>query len=211
MTAAAVVMLGFLLAGRAFAGFSPGAACERAAYDASARAGLPPGLLRAVGLVESGHFDPTSGVRTPWPYAVDADGAGHWFADRAAAADFVRSSLASGARAVDVGCFQINLQDHPDAFATLHEAFDPSANATYAAEFLGRLHARLGSWRAAIAAYHSATPALGLPYARQVQAAWHDATFASRGAGSAPSLGAGDRYVIHLGPSLRALPRIVTP
>ncbi|MEJ1977686.1 MAG: transglycosylase SLT domain-containing protein [Acetobacteraceae bacterium] len=46
---------------------------------------------------------------------------------------------------------------HPDAFATLDEAFDPQANAQYAAVFLQRLHVMTGDWSAAAAAYHSMT------------------------------------------------------
>ena len=64
-------------------------------------------------------------------------------------------------------------QDHPDAFATLADAFDPVRNADYAAGFLRRLQSRTGSWDSAIADYHSDTPDLGLPYERRVLAVWH--------------------------------------
>ena len=61
---------------------------------------------------------------------------------------------------------------HPDAFMTLDQAFDPVANADYAAHFLVSLHDRLGSWDAAVAAYHSADPARGEPYRQLVFARW---------------------------------------
>jgi hypothetical protein len=64
---------------------------------------------------------------------------------------------------------QVNLMYHPEAFASLEQAFDPVANATYAAGFLQRLFAQTGSWPAATAAYHSAVPELGQPYQRKVQ------------------------------------------
>lgn len=177
----------------------PGDGCVVAARAAGAAAGLPPGLLRAIGLVESGRRD-AAGRRTPWPYAVDADGKGSWFANADAAAAYARAVLSGGARSVDVGCFQIDLRDHPDAFASLHEAFDPMRNAIFAAGFLARLHARLGGWAAAIAAYHSATRALGAPYAALVRAAW-------RGGGTVTA----DPYVIRIGPAPRGLPVVVTP
>lgn len=180
---------------------SPGGACVRAARVAAVQAGLPVGLLEAVGLVESGRVG-RDGRRTPWPYAVNVDGAGVWPGDEAQAADVVRDALAGSARAVDVGCFQIDLEDHPGAFASLRAAFDPMSNADYAAGFLARLHARLGSWRAAVAAYHSATPARGGPYARLVQAAWQ---------GRAGAVAAADPHVIRLGGEPVGLPRIVTP
>ncbi len=192
-----------LAVGIASARPAPGQDCGAAAQAAAARSGLPKGLLRAIGIVESGRVSKTTGMRTPWPYVVDADGAGHWFGNETEAVDFVRGALASGARAVDVGCFQIDLEDHPDAFGSLRAAFDPAANADYAARFLARLHARLGSWEAAITAYHSATPALGDPYARLVRAAWHDGS-ASGSAAPAP-------YVIRLTAARGALPKIVTP
>jgi soluble lytic murein transglycosylase-like protein len=180
--------------------------CQAAANDASRRAGLPAGLLAAIGLVESGRAERPGAPRAAWPDTVDADGSGHWFATEAEAAAFVRTARADGARSIDVGCFQIDLEDHPDAFATLHAAFDPATNADYAAGFLARLHARLGSWTAAMAAYHSAIPALGAPYAALVEAAWHGNAFYAP-ANSVPH----DAYVIHLRPQSGSLPNIVTP
>ena len=43
-------------------------------------------------------------------------------------------------RSIDIGCAQVNLMHHPDAFASLEQAFDPMANADYAARFLKQLH-----------------------------------------------------------------------
>jgi hypothetical protein len=84
----------------------------------------------------------------------------------------VRDLQAHGVRSIDVGCMQVNLFYHPDAFASLNEAFDPFANAAYAARFLVELHERTGSWDTATAWYHSATPDLGEDYRRKVMAAW---------------------------------------
>jgi hypothetical protein len=65
---------------------------------------------------------------------------------------------------------QVNLMNHPNAFASLDEAFDPGANAHYAARFLNALYAASGSWVQATAAYHSETPAIGADYQRRVMA-----------------------------------------
>jgi hypothetical protein len=70
---------------------------------------------------------------------------------------------------------QVNLMYHPDAFATLDIAFDPAANARYAASFLRRLNEQTGSWAKATASYHSATPELGNAYERRVSAALPEA------------------------------------
>ena len=64
-----------------------------------------------------------------------------------AALQRMRELQKSGVNNIDVGCFQINLQHHPSAFTDLNQAFDPTANAQYAARFLTGLRSRLGSWR----------------------------------------------------------------
>jgi hypothetical protein len=46
---------------------------------------------------------------------------------------------AAGITSLDVGCLQVNLAQHPDAFSTLAAAFDPVANADYGAAFLTSL------------------------------------------------------------------------
>jgi hypothetical protein len=67
---------------------------------------------------------------------------------------------------------QINLMHHPNAFGSLEQAFDPQANASYAARFLSQLHDQTGDWVRAAGMYHSATPELAADYQRMVLAAW---------------------------------------
>ena len=73
---------------------------------------------------------------------------------------------------IDVGCMQVNLHHHPDAFSSLTEAFDPAANARYAARFLNRLRASAGDWETAIGRYHSSTPGISEGYRARVLAVW---------------------------------------
>ena len=148
-------------------------ACAQAGTAAEQRFGIPGGLLRAIGQIESGRTGP-GGLAAPWPWTIDVGGRGHFLPSREDAVASVRDLLAGGAASIDVGCFQVNLHYHPDAFASLDEAFDPLANALYAARFLTALRAREGSWQAAVAAYHSATPGHGLPYRDRVLAAWNE-------------------------------------
>ena len=148
-------------------------ACGVAGRLAERASALPVNLLVSIGMVESGRVDPLTGHVAPWPWTVNVDGSGHFFEDKAAAEAFVRLAESSGAQDVDVGCFQVSLQNHPHAFATLDDAFDPIDNADYAAQFLTQLKAQTGGWNTAIADYHSARPDLGLPYQRRVLAAWH--------------------------------------
>lgn len=149
--------------------------CEAAGTVAEQAAGLPAGLLLAIGRIESGRWDESRHRTVPWPWTMNAQGRGQLFGSKDDAVRTVGELRAGGMRSIDAGCFQINLMHHPDAFANLDEAFDPTANARYAARFLTGLFARHGSWESAVAAYHSADPALGLPYQRQVYASWTSA------------------------------------
>ncbi len=84
----------------------------------------------------------------------------------------VRSLQAQGIRLIDVGCFQVNLFYHPEAFKSLEDAFDPAINAQAAAKFLRSLYDNSADWETAVAHYHSADPALGQPYMHQVLQSW---------------------------------------
>jgi soluble lytic murein transglycosylase-like protein len=166
--------LGFLClcAMPALADMADGAACVSAGRTAEQVDALPTNLLLSIGMVESGRIEPQTGHVVPWPWTVNVDGHGSYFASQQDAEAFVRLARASGARDIDVGCFQISLEHHPGAFASLADAFNPSRNAAYAASYLTRLKFQSGSWKAAIADYHSVLPDLGLPYQHRVLAAW---------------------------------------
>ncbi len=135
-------------------------------------ANTAPGLLAAIGMVESGRTDPGTGVREPWPWTINAEGAGSYYPTKAAAIAAAQALQARGVRSFDVGCMQVNLLHHPTAFASLDEAFDPMANASYAARFLNTLFIRLGNWPAAASGYHSLAVQRGETYGRLVAAHW---------------------------------------
>jgi hypothetical protein len=149
---------------------SPGDQCRAAIAAAEPANGIPSHLLAAIGRVESGRRDP-SGTVTPWPWTLNVEGVDHVYENKADAIAAVRRFQASGARSIDVGCLQVNLMFHPEAFASLDDAFDPQRNAQYAAQFLSQLHQQTGNWTTATAWYHSASPDLGGDYARKVMAA----------------------------------------
>ena len=150
----------------------PGRLCRAAIQVAERGANLPPHLLSAIARVESGRRDPDSGAFHPWPWTINAEGRGQFFPTKAAAIAAVQAEQARGVRSIDVGCMQINLRHHPHAFATLEEAFDPVANARYAARFLTELNSTRNDWPRAASAYHSQTPEFADPYRARVMAAW---------------------------------------
>jgi hypothetical protein len=184
--------------------------CLAAATDAERQYAIPPGLLAAIGEVESGRRNVESHRAGPWPWTIDADGTGMFLSSLPVAVKTLRELRDQGARMVDVGCFQVDLTYHPDAFATLAEAFDPVANVQFAARFLASLHQRFGNWPAAVMNYHSASPERGMPYRDRVLAVWQGHEEPS----SSPALWAPIAIVpevIRLGPTTSALPTIVTP
>ena len=150
----------------------PGAACRAAIATAERERAVPAGLLQAIGRVESGRRDPATGHFAPWPWTINAEGRGMFFPTREAAIAEVRQLQARGVRIIDVGCMQVNLHHHPNAFPALEQAFDPLANARYAAQFLSELRANAGDWARAAGHYHSQTPERAEPYRARVLAAW---------------------------------------
>lgn len=132
------------------------ALCERAIVNGARRGGVPPEVLYAISLTETGRM--TGGRLRPWPWAINREGKGHWFKTREEALAFGEQSLRDGRKSFDVGCVQINYRWHGHAFPTLDDMFDPEWTATYAAQFLRTLYEERGNWSAAAGAYHSLTP-----------------------------------------------------
>jgi hypothetical protein len=147
--------------------------CAKLARAAEKALGIPDHLLRAVGVVESGRYDHGLGRTEPWPWTINAEGDGAMFRSKADAVAKVSELRANGVKSIDVGCMQVNLAYHGDAFENLEEAFDPVMNVAYAAHFLTSLKEERGSWNAAVAAYHSSTPKFGIPYRQKVAKTWH--------------------------------------
>ena len=147
-----------------------GTACTAAVAIAARTRAVPPPVLHAIAAVESGR--PIGRRLVPWPWSANVDGVGHWFATKDEAIASVREWRAAGRRSIDVGCMQINLQAHPAAFTTLDDAFDPAANAAYAASFLAALTRQTGRLDRAMTAYHSQTKLRADAYARRLLAVW---------------------------------------
>jgi soluble lytic murein transglycosylase-like protein len=149
---------------------APSLNCEEAIGEAARATGVPSRLIGAIGLVEAGRPDPMSQKWRPWPWTINAEGNGAFFNSKSEAIAAVRGLQAAGIRSIAVGCMQVNLMQHPDAFATLEEAFDPKRNANYAGRFLDKLFGRSGDWMIAAGWYHSTTSDLAADYVKRVMA-----------------------------------------
>jgi hypothetical protein len=188
LLAAALMGLAAALPARADAGEAAraGRLCEAAVAAAERmRPELPRHLLGALSKVESGRWVKPLQARVAWPWTVMAEGRGRYLPTKAAALREVRQLQARGVSNIDVGCMQVNLHWHGDAFASLEEAFDPAHNVAYAAAFLLHLKQQERSWTKAIGVYHSHTPRYSGPYRIKVFRAWREekkAAYAERAA-----------------------------
>ena len=138
------VWAAILLALTLLAPFSAAANDSRTLCDVATRgeeqvSRIPSRLLYAIASVESGRWDKDEGVNFAWPWTVTTGGKGTFYPTRQDAIEAVRTLIGDGVTNIDVGCMQINLGYHPDAFKTLHEAFAPEKNVAYAATFLNEL------------------------------------------------------------------------
>ncbi|MBR0657290.1 lytic transglycosylase domain-containing protein [Roseomonas arctica] len=120
---------------------SPRAACLTALRSAERRHNLPPGLLVAIALNESGLH----------AHALSIRGRAY-FPDTRAEAD--RLLLASGGGSVMAGCLQINAGVHARGQTW---PLDPRAAADWAANFLTTNHQRTGDWAEVLRRWHGAS------------------------------------------------------
>jgi len=136
--------------------------------------GIPTHLLSAIATTESGRYHEGLKISIPWPWTINANGKSYIFNTKAQAINAVRRLRSRGVHSIDVGCMQVNIYHHPDAFASLDQAFEPETNIAYAAGFLRSLYDEQGSWKKAAADYHSKTPHLGREYVGKVYASWYN-------------------------------------
>lgn len=141
------------------------------AYERALR--IPQGLLTAVSLVETGRAVGARSQLSPWPWTINVNGQGKFFETKDEAVAETRKLIDEGQRSVDIGCMQVNLRYHPNAFKSLDEAFDPAANTAYGAQFLNSLHAAQGSWDKAIERYHSSDDNRREAYREKVLSLWN--------------------------------------
>ncbi|MEX2642399.1 MAG: hypothetical protein WD270_03035 [Acetobacterales bacterium] len=151
-----------------------GELCHQAARATERRLRMPSGLLGAIALAESGRWNEAARESFAWPWTVTSGKDSWYLRDRAEALARVKALQAAGVSNIDVGCMQVNLHYHPDAFPSLEAAFDPAVNAAYAGQFLRGLRDKHRSWHMAIQRYHSSDPDRYIAYRRKVVNLWND-------------------------------------
>ena len=141
---------------------------------------FPAKLMQAISKVESGRWNQDRKALFAWPWTVMAEGRGRYLPNRRAAIAEVRRLQARGVRNIDVGCMQVNLYWHPEAFDSLEQAFDPAYNVAYAATFLQELRGEARTWPEAVGRYHSSTPPRMRAYRDKVLDRWQEEKRAAR-------------------------------
>lgn len=129
---------------------------------------IPHGLLLAIALTESGRHNKEYLKSVPWPWTVNACGKSYYFKTKNEAIQKVLELRQSGVRCIDIGCMQINLLFHGNAFKSLHDAFTPECNIEYAAKLLRDIYVKTRSWETAVCYYHSKNERLHKRYYSKV-------------------------------------------
>ena len=171
-----IALIGAMLPTMAHAAITPAdyQACLRHLPGMERLQQIPTNLLTAISTMESGRYNNTLKTAVPWPWTINVRGQGYYFDSKEEAISAVQRFMAQGIQSIDVGCMQINLFYHRDAFNNLDQAFDPGTNVAYGAKFLRTNYEGSKSWMKATADYHSQTPGVGAEYYRSVYNRWRD-------------------------------------
>tara|TARA_R110002110_G_scaffold12718_1_gene60830 strand:+ start:24304 stop:24888 length:585 start_codon:yes stop_codon:yes gene_type:complete len=144
-------ILGLLCGSLVFEAQSIPAGYQRVAneYD------LPPALLYAVALTESGQSALSEGRFRPWPWALNINGEGHYFTSRQEALQMLQAALIHTNSSVDIGLMQINWRYHGAALGSAWQALDPYHNLRVAAAILRDCLNEHANWMQTAGCYHA--------------------------------------------------------
>lgn len=137
------------------------------------RFGIKENLLSTIALVETGRYNPDHSLGVnPWPWTVTSIKGSAYHKSKKEAISKIKSLISEGVKSIDVGCMQINLKFHGEAFSSIEDALDPEKNTAYAASYLKRLYRSTGSWGKAATTYHSGNQDKALKYEEKLISAW---------------------------------------
>ena len=148
------------------------ALCEKNFTIEEKVSGIPKHLLHAISLKETGRWDQKAKKSFVWPWTVTSGKWSHYFESKENAIRAVNHLKTRNIENIDVGCMQINLKYHPNAFKTLDDAFNPKLNIKYGAKYLKELYLQKKSWSQAVSFYHSSNLVRGGKYKRKVITLW---------------------------------------
>ena len=142
--------------------------CSLVAAGMESKYGIKTHLLQTISSVETGRWDYNKEKFISWPWTINVNGKGQHFNTKEEAVAEVKRLQAGGTKNIDVGCMQISLKYHSDAFNSLEDAFEPEINVEYSAKFLKKLYNRRQDWQKAAMDYHSKIPSKGQKYRKKL-------------------------------------------
>ena len=146
--------------------------CKRYLNAYEKKYNMPRDMLKAIALTESGKWSKLLNKKIMWPWTINVEGKGYQFDNRYQAIKAVKHFQNKGITSIDVGCMQINLKYHPEAFRTLNQAFEPRYNIGYAAKVINNKYSKNGDWETAIRHYHNVHEKYSDKYLKRVYENW---------------------------------------
>ena len=149
---------------------------------------IPPGLLSAISIIESGKKATGHEDLVAWPWVINVNGKPEYYKTKTDAVKSLNKHLEAGKLNIDVGCMQVNYRHHGAEFRSPTYMMDPRQNVDYAAKFLMELRRQHGSWTKAVGHYHSATLKHQTPYRHKVYKKWQKVRHEQRKNQQEPSI-----------------------
>ena len=113
---------------------------------------VPPSILYAIALAESGHS--VTGVYRPWPWSLNIKGKSLRYKTAEEIAVALHEVLARGDHA-DIGVMQINSYWHKNRVSIVNDFLNPHTNVDKGAEILSEQRQRSDDWWEAVGRYHA--------------------------------------------------------
>ncbi len=126
--------------------------------DVAREHGVPPDILYALSLTESGRAISRNKLR-PWPWTLNVEKKSYYYPTRRAAWQALTGFLEQG-KVVDIGLAQVNWRWHKKRLIDPWQALEPYFNLRVGAQLLREHYDASGDWWTAIGHYHApaATP-----------------------------------------------------
>jgi hypothetical protein len=124
--------------------------------DVAREHGVPPDILYALSLTESGRAISRNKLR-PWPWTLNVEKKSYYYPTRRAAWQALTGFLEQG-KVVDIGLAQVNWKWHKKRLIDPWRALEPYFNLRVGAQLLRERYDASGDWWTAIGHYHAPAP-----------------------------------------------------
>jgi soluble lytic murein transglycosylase-like protein len=132
---------------------TPALATDTAMYDEVAvYVGVPPTVLYAMALTESGLYK--EGETVPWPWTLNIEGKAQRYESREAMFDGLMDALQAGRTSADIGPMQVNWFWQYELVGSPWTITDPVVNIKMGAVILKSHYLDTGDWWEAVGRYH---------------------------------------------------------